>query len=428
MKFYLIIRVFSIELIINLSKPMFQPMKKVLLFLSCSALIFNLSAQVPTNGLVGAWTFNGNANDITANGNNGTVVNATLGPDRCGNSNSAYSFNGFGSYIVMLNAGPTGTVSRSLSYWSKSAYQNTSPIVAFDYGSSTGAEDAFQMVYNYNCIGVGLDVSTEAQIHGNSCLMDNRWHHIAAVYNASLNPTTNGVLFYIDGIPQPAITCFVTGTNAVINTGTPNPVTIGSQANGPGRFFDGMLDDFYLYDRPLSQSEVLQLYKVCLPAVAGNSVVCRTQSNTYSIAPVAGATSYSWSLPNGWTGTSSTNTISVVTGSLSGSVMVTANGTCNVLYSANRQVTVSACTDINETSAGSVSNHFAVFPNPSNGDIKVECNMNSTYTMVNCLGQVVLTGDLKNGVNSIDLTAYPKGIYLLTTSANSQKVIKIIKE
>jgi hypothetical protein len=38
-------------------------------------------SYVPSNGLVGWWPFNGNANDETGNGNNGTVNGATLTTD-----------------------------------------------------------------------------------------------------------------------------------------------------------------------------------------------------------------------------------------------------------------------------------------------------------------------------------------------------------
>jgi hypothetical protein len=72
-------------------------MKKQLLFLSLFAinvLTAQIPSYVPTNGLVGYWPFNGNANDISGNGNNGTVNGATLTTDRFGNTNSAYSFDG----------------------------------------------------------------------------------------------------------------------------------------------------------------------------------------------------------------------------------------------------------------------------------------------------------------------------------------------
>ena len=54
----------------------------------------NVPSYVPTNGLVGWWPFNGNANDESGNNNNGTVNGATLTADRFGNVNKAYSFVG----------------------------------------------------------------------------------------------------------------------------------------------------------------------------------------------------------------------------------------------------------------------------------------------------------------------------------------------
>ena len=59
-------------------------------------IFFTIDAfcQFPTNGLVGYWPFNGNANDESNNGHNGTVSGATLVADRFGNVNSAYNFNG----------------------------------------------------------------------------------------------------------------------------------------------------------------------------------------------------------------------------------------------------------------------------------------------------------------------------------------------
>ncbi|WP_395655413.1 hypothetical protein [Flavobacterium sp.] len=54
------------------------------IFLWCS--FYTATAQVPsnvpTNGLVGYWPFNGNANDVSGNNLNGTVTGASLTTDR----------------------------------------------------------------------------------------------------------------------------------------------------------------------------------------------------------------------------------------------------------------------------------------------------------------------------------------------------------
>jgi hypothetical protein len=74
---------------------------------------------VPSNGLVAYYPFNGNANDESGNGNNGVVYGATLVPDRFGNSNRAYYFNGTNNYIVTnSDTGlPRGYVQFTISVW-----------------------------------------------------------------------------------------------------------------------------------------------------------------------------------------------------------------------------------------------------------------------------------------------------------------------
>jgi hypothetical protein len=58
-----------------------------------------LPDYLPTEGLVGWWPFNGNANDESGNGTDGVVTGATLTTDRFGSVNSAYNFNGTSDFI-----------------------------------------------------------------------------------------------------------------------------------------------------------------------------------------------------------------------------------------------------------------------------------------------------------------------------------------
>ncbi len=63
-------------------------------------------------------------------------------------------------------------------------------------------------------------------------------------------------------------------------------------------------------------------------AISGPATVCTAGVNTYSITAVGGATDYTWTLPSGWSGTSTTNSISATQGTGGGTISVTANGTC----------------------------------------------------------------------------------------------------
>ena len=54
-----------------------------------------------TSGLVAWYPFDGNASDMSGNGNDGTVYGATLGEDRNGEVGKAYEFDGLNDYISL---------------------------------------------------------------------------------------------------------------------------------------------------------------------------------------------------------------------------------------------------------------------------------------------------------------------------------------
>ena len=59
-------------------------------------------------------------------------------------------------------------------------------------------------------------------------------------------------------------------------------------------------------------------------AISGLTTVCSNTTQTYSVAPVAGALFYNWSLPSGWTGSSSSNSITLQVGPGTGTISVNA--------------------------------------------------------------------------------------------------------
>jgi hypothetical protein len=76
------------------------------------------------------------------------------------------------------------------------------------------------------------------------------------------------------------------------------------------------------------------------PALSGSDHVCANSTQTYSVPPVAGATSYTWSLPTGWTGSSTSNSITVIAGAAGGSVKAKANNGCGSSVYTTKNVTI----------------------------------------------------------------------------------------
>jgi photosystem II stability/assembly factor-like uncharacterized protein len=74
--------------------------------------------------------------------------------------------------------------------------------------------------------------------------------------------------------------------------------------------------------------------------IIGDNEWCENEQGSLSIQPVAGAQSYVWQLPEGWSGTSATNVIQVTAGAQDGLASVTITNGCGVEYSTSFELTV----------------------------------------------------------------------------------------
>ena len=182
-------------------------MKNILLY-SFLITSFGLTAQVPSyvpqDSLVGWWGFNGNANDESGNGNDGTVNGATLTDDRFGNTNSAYDFDGVNDFIE-VNDNPTLRISNTdfaLSAWVKMAnYSSNFQSMVLSKRSSSSGANGYCFIVKGNVASPPGYVSFEAsggsdpESHTNSGIGLGVWNHIFVNFNL----TTSEISTYING-------------------------------------------------------------------------------------------------------------------------------------------------------------------------------------------------------------------------------------
>ncbi|MBK7753293.1 MAG: T9SS type A sorting domain-containing protein [Flavobacteriales bacterium] len=143
----------------------------------------------------------------------------------------------------------------------------------------------------------------------------------------------------------------------------------------------------------------------------GPGSVDPNMSYDYTVTPVAGAGGYTWLLPNGWTGNSTGNSITVQTpGTIPGidSIGVAAYNGCGA---SDTTWLVLLATGLDP---GSFNQHVRLFPNPTNGESWI-VNEGSTaidrILMLNSMGQVIYderptstdryTLDLSNAANGL---------------------------
>ena len=80
-------------------------------------------AQIPTNGLIGYYPLDGNANDLSGNANNGVIMGALLDTGHTGISNTCYNFS---TGHINLNSQITLPDSNlTLTCWVKMTYEET---------------------------------------------------------------------------------------------------------------------------------------------------------------------------------------------------------------------------------------------------------------------------------------------------------------
>ncbi len=235
-------------------------------------------AYVPTDGLVGWWPFNGNANDESGNGNDGTVNGATLTEDRFGNVNSAYYFNGQSDNISVPHSNSIAiTNDLTISVW-KNSSGNTGGYETFvnkrggngEWNYSLGASHTFgpggcpQEVNKY-LTGRRNNAGAQYELRFSDYLVSddvNQWTNVVLVI------MNNTVHFYING-DLAGSSCF--GNNfSIPSIDVQAPLTMGSCNCGLPEFFHGIMDDIAIYNRALTEQEIQALYTGQCPTVASN--------------------------------------------------------------------------------------------------------------------------------------------------------------
>ena len=225
----------------------------------------NVPNYVPSDGLVLWMPFDGNADDESGNGNDGTVNGASLTTDKNGNSSSAYDFNGTDDYIEVDASSSLDISTISFSCWMKANSYN--PVISTllaknDY--QTAANEAYALglrssnqtylgVKDFTCVpGQGwlTDLQSASQNFGN-------WTHIVYVYD------NGNMSIYINGELNSS-----TNLGGAIDFCDNEEVIIGNEwIGGTPTGFDGVIDEVGIWDRDLDECEIIALYEESLISV-----------------------------------------------------------------------------------------------------------------------------------------------------------------
>lgn len=159
-----------------------------------------------------------------------------------------------------------------------------------------------------------------------------------------------------------------------------------------------------------------------ISASSSNSVICIGETAILNLT--TSATSYTWN-------TGATTLSISVSPTVTTNYIINGTGSNGCTNSANVNVTVNACTGLNEITSSLVS----VYPNPNNGILNIsltsELSHNSTLEVYDALGKLVVKQALTKELNSVNISNLDNGIYVfkvLNNSNNTVKIGKLIKQ
>lgn len=211
------------------------------------------ASPIPTD-YIAYWPFNGNANDESGNGHDGTVQpGAALVNDRFGNPNSAYYFSGALNSYILVPAFARGSNGMTVSIWIKGGIsQLNSPFIS--HRTTGGVNLNFHFVENNNTgtfiLSVGYEDNSGVSV-GPGTTLDTSWHHI---------------LWTTDGISGNNIDIYIDNTlyaSAVLTdnlTDTSQSLAFGRTGQGNFQHWKGSVDDTRYYNRKVTADERTALF------------------------------------------------------------------------------------------------------------------------------------------------------------------------
>ena len=217
-----------------------------------SSFRVNLKPPV-TNSLIGWWKFNEGlgtiALDSSGYGNNGTLIGSPIWVSGLTRGKSL-QFNGSNYVNIPFGKNFTPNAMTISSWFNISSFSSVNPrIIANDHTDSDGK--GFQLMINnggtngFFDVGCSGGTGTASWTHTISL---NTWYHYVGTYNG------NSVVAYINGASVGS------GSTSGQLIAATNNFSIGYNPSYGGDYVTGTINNIRLYNRALSQNEILILY------------------------------------------------------------------------------------------------------------------------------------------------------------------------
>lgn len=225
-------------------------------------------------GLIAYYPFNGDANDSSGNNYHLSVTEAVLASDRFGKSASAYNFNGAKSYMTIPKLIKADSLREfTISLWVKPDVLQTQRMLSFFANPGVAFCNHYSGFVQHNGQYL-LWHELVASYYANGCSMaDNfdavanpvgKWSHIILVQRYNIQNASDKRYNYSHYLNGTKLKTVQSGGQSESNPMAVKLSLGGFIGCGVGYMakFSGSIDDVRIYDRALSDEELLQLYNL----------------------------------------------------------------------------------------------------------------------------------------------------------------------
>jgi hypothetical protein len=226
-----------------------------LLLSEIRSITFRTTPSVPVEGLVAYYSFSGNADDASGNGNNGTLAgSAQLVADKRGNASSACSFNGSSSYVDVPNSTSlqlaTNKFTFTLWFNTTASASETAPFLSKN--NSTSDLPQYTLVLNpiasIHC-GITDTTNTMHWADKDFAFQTGHWYFLAATWDGD-----SARVFVNDSLVSTTKLKYKMKVDS-------HPLALGRDTGGTIDYYKGVMDEIRIYNRALSRGEILGIYQ-----------------------------------------------------------------------------------------------------------------------------------------------------------------------
>lgn len=313
------------------------------------------------------------------------------------------NFDGVNDFVVSTNAITNNTENQTYQAWFRipSIPANNDRILQRG-NDGTGGWSVQIDVNAAGRLSAGISATPDTFITGTTVLTPNTWYHATFVFE-----NNNSLRLYLNGNLEASIAI---GNRTLRNSDNRLRIGVGNLAS---EHFNGDIDEVRVWNKVLNATDIL------------NTMNCELQATETGLVAY-----YKFNQGNDSVNNSTVNSLldsssNANNGTLTGFALT---GTTSNWRSGSTTTTGNACATLGNSDFENVTS-ITIYPNPSTGIFNVVSQQNASVEIYDLLGKLVYSQSLVSGTNSIDISNFNAGVYLLkATDANGNtETHKLIK-